>query len=78
MDASQIYILIAILALLLIVIFLFVIKKNKNKPELTPLTGMAFILIISGMFFNDRTVAYPLFGIGVLLAIADMVKKLKK
>jgi len=77
MEASQIYILIAIVSLLLIGFLLFFITKKKPKP--TPLTGIAFAFVIAGILFGDnRIIGYSLMGTGVLLAIIDMIIKLKK
>lgn len=80
MEASQIYILIAIIALLIIgILFIFIVKKKKKRNALTPLTGLAFAFIIAGIVFgDDRKVGYSLMGIGVLLAVIDMFIKLKK
>ncbi len=84
MEPSQTYILISIAVLLIIAVLLFLIKgKRKNKkekrPTLTPLAGFAFAFIITGIFFGDnRLIGYSLIGIGVLLAVIDIVKKLKK
>jgi len=82
MEASQIYILISIVILLIIFILLFfVAKKNKNKKQkpLTPLAGIAFAFILASIIFGeDRLAGYSLLGIGVLLAVIDIIKKLKK
>ena len=52
--------------------------KQKQKT-LTPLAGLAFAFIILGIIFGDsRLIWYSLMGIGVLLAVIDIVKKLKK
>lgn len=78
MEASQIYILIAIVALLIIAILVFFIKKNKKEKTMTPLAGLAFAFIIAGIVFgDDRLIGYSLMGVGVLLAIIDMFIKLK-
>lgn len=79
MEPSQIYILIAIIALLIIAIVVFFVRKNKKQKPLTPLAGLAFGFIIAGIVFGDsRLVGYSLIAIGVLLAIIDAVKKMKK
>lgn len=82
METSQIYILIAIIILLIIFILLFfVAKKNKNKKQkpLTPLAGIAFAFILASIIFGeDRLISYSLIGIGILLAIVDIIIKLKK
>lgn len=78
MEASQIYILIGIITLLIIAILFFFVRKNKKQKPLSPLAGIAFAFIISGIIFGDnRIIGYGLMGIGVLLAIIDMFKKLK-
>ena len=81
MEASQIYILISIIVLLIIAILFFFVKKNKNNKQktLTPLAGIAFGFILAGIIFGDsRLVGYSLIGIGVLLAVIDIIIKLRK
>lgn len=79
MEASQIYILISIAVLLVIVILVFFIKKDKKEKRLTPLAGIAFAFVLAAIIFGDsRLAGYSLIGIGVLLAVIDIVKKLKK
>ena len=76
------YILIAIIVLLAIfVIIMIFIGKKKPKP-LSPLVGLALVLIITGINFSvifdgHRLIGYSLLGIGVILAIVDIVKKSK-
>jgi dipeptide/tripeptide permease len=79
MESSQIYILISIIVLLVIGVMVFLIRKNKRQKQLTPLAGLAFGFILLGIIFGDsRLVGYSLMGIGVLLAVVDMFRKLKK
>jgi len=80
MNPSQIYIIISIVVLALIfVLFIFFVKNYKKKQNLTPLTGLAFGFIIAGLIFNnDRLISYSLLGVGVLLAVIDIVLKLRK
>jgi len=82
MEPSQIYILIAIIVLLIIAILVVVVKKNKKVKPLTPLAGLAFVFILMGIFSisileDNRLITYSLFGIGVVLAVIDMVMKRK-
>jgi LPXTG-motif cell wall-anchored protein len=79
MESSQIYISIAILSLLIIgIIFLFV-RKNRKKKQITPLTAIAFGFVIAGIVFgDDRLTSYSLMGFGVLLAVVDIIIKIKK
>jgi len=78
-ESSQIYILIAIVALLIIAILVFFLKKNKKQKRLTPLTAIAFAFITLGIVFGEgRWIGYGLMGFGVLLAVIDMIMKLRK
>ena len=77
MTSSQIYILIGIIALAGIMVILVLTRKKINKP-LTPLAGLAFGFIIAGMIFGEsRLIGYGLIGVGVVLAVIDIVRKTK-
>lgn len=79
MQASQAYILVAIIALLIIAIVMFFVRKNKKQEKLTHLAGISFVFIIAGMLFGDsRAVGYTLIGIGILLALIDIFRKMRK
>ena len=72
------YIAISIIILAIIALLVFFLGKNREK-KLTPLTGIAFGFIIAGIAFgDDRLVGYSLMGIGIILAVIDMVLELKK
>ena len=78
MEPSQIYILISILVLLVIAILIFFVRKNKKQKPLAILASLAFAFILAGIIFGEsRLVGYSLIGVGVLLAIIDIIKKLK-
>jgi len=77
MNPSQIYIAMSIIVLAIIALLVFFGNKNKNKKEkkLTPLAGLAFGFILAGIIFgDDRLIGYSLIGIGVILAIIDIIK----
>ncbi len=77
MTSSSIYILIGIIALAGIMAVLIPTRKKIRKP-LSPLAGLAFAFIIAGLIFDEnRLIGYGLMGVGVVLAVIDMVKKLK-
>lgn len=79
MTPSQIYIAVSIGALAIIDLFLFVVKKEKKEKQLTPLAGLAFGCILTGLFFGgDRILGYSLIGAGLIFAGIDIIKKLKK
>ena len=78
MSTSQIYI--AVTVVILAVVALLVIWEGKSggKTRLTPIAGLAFGFILAGLFFGERrSIGYSLLGVGVLLAIIDMVKRWK-
>ena len=78
MNISQIYIAISIVVLAIIALLIFFVRKNKKDKKLTPLAGLAFGFIIAGIIFgDDRLIGYSLMGVGVILAIIDIFKKLK-
>ncbi len=74
------YILISIVALLVIaVIMFFAVKNKKRQKTLTPLEGLVFGFILMSVIFGDgRLVSYSLIGVGFLLAVVDIVIKLRK
>lgn len=80
METSQIYILISIIVLLIVAVVMFFVKKNKKQKNITPLAGLAFGFVLTGIIFgdNDRLIGYGLMGIGVLLAVVDIIKKFRK
>ncbi len=80
MNASQIYIAIAIaiVALAVIAVLIFVIRKGKVK-RLTPLTGLAFSFVLAGVIFGEeRLIGYGLMGVGVILAVVDSFLQWKR
>lgn len=77
MNSSQVYILISVIVLAVIMVILIMTKKRMQKPP-SRLTAFAFIFIMAGIIFgDDRLIGYSLIGVGVILAIIDIVKKLK-
>jgi len=76
MNPSQIYIAMSILVLAIIALLVFFGNKNRKEKKLTPLAGLAFGFIMAGIIFgDDRLIGYSLIGIGVILAIIDIIKK---
>lgn len=79
MGASSAYILISILVLLIIGAVIFFVRKDRKGKRLTPLAGLSLAFVVAGIVFgDDRIIGYSLMGIGVVLAIIDILKKLKK
>ncbi|HSQ27158.1 MAG TPA: hypothetical protein VLM80_08530 [Anaerolineales bacterium] len=76
MNISQIYILIAIIVLLVVAALVFFLRVNHNDKRLTPLAGLAFGFVIAGLVFGqERSIGYGLMGVGVILAVVDMIRK---
>jgi len=79
MEASQIYIISSVVVLLIILGLLTFIKRRPNQKTWSPLAGIAFAFILAGIIFGaNRWVGYSLLGVGVLLAVIDIVFKLRK
>jgi len=78
MLTSQAYIAISIVVLAVIAVLVFFVAKKRQQNRLTPLAGVAFGFILAGIFFgDDRMIGYGLMGIGVILAVIDIVRRLK-
>lgn len=79
MSSSLIYKVILGLVLVIIVVFFFFGKKNQQEKRLTPLTGLAFALIIAGIVFGDnQALGYGLIGSGLILGVIDIFRKPRK
>lgn len=78
MNAATIYISIAIVVLILIFIIFF-IAKGKRKQKLSPLASIALLFVLASIFFGEsRLTGYTLIGIGIIIAIIDIIIKSKK
>ncbi len=77
MNTSQIYILISIVALAIIMLILIFTRKKMGKP-LSQLATFAFLFIIAGIVFGEnRLIGYSLMGVGIVLAIIDIIRQMK-
>jgi hypothetical protein len=75
------YIAISIIALVIVALLVYFVGRKGKGSKLTPLAGLAFGLILAGLFFGaNRWFGYALLGAGVVLAVIDMINrsKLKK
>ena len=78
MNPAQIYILIAIIVLAIIFLIRYFLFKKREVKRLSPLTSLAFGFVLAGIFFgSNRFLGYGLIGVGVILAIIDMLKEMK-
>ena len=79
MESSQIYILISLGILLTIFLVLFFLRRNKKQKRMTILSSLAFAFVIAGIVFRDNQImSYIFLGMGILLAIIDAIRKIKK
>lgn len=79
MDTSTRYIVISIAVLAIVAILVFVLGKGERQNRLTPLAGLAFAFVVAGIVFGeDRLIGYGLMGVGVVLALVDIVLRWRK
>jgi hypothetical protein len=77
MNTSQLYVLISIIVLAIVMAVLVLTRKKMQKP-LSKLAILAFLFIIAGIAFGGgQLTGYSLMGVGIILAVFDIVKKLK-
>jgi phosphatidylglycerophosphate synthase len=77
MTPQQAYIAaaIAVAGVVVVLVALRVGRRRKGKA-LTGLTGLALAFVLAGIAFGgNRLIGYGLLGIGVLLAVVDLVRK---
>ncbi len=78
MNTSQVYIALSIAILAVVALLVFFVRRNGRENRLTPLAGLAFGFVLAGIFFGeDRLIGYGLLGVGVVLAVVDMVRRSK-
>jgi len=79
MNASQIYIAVLIVILAIIAGVVFLVNRNKKENALSPLAGVAFGFVLAVLMFGEpRWLSYSLLGIGVVLGVVDIVRKLRR
>jgi drug/metabolite transporter (DMT)-like permease len=79
LNLTPMYIAISITALLIIAALVFFVKKNKKQKRLSTLAGLSFVFVIAGIIFgDDRLTGYGLIGVGMILAVVDIIMKSKK
>jgi len=79
MTMSIAYIGVSIVVLAVVAILVFFVSKGTRENRLTPLAGLAFGFVLAGILFgDDRVVGYGLMGVGVVLAIVDIVMRWRK
>ena len=78
MEASQIFIIVAIGVLAVLALVVFILNKDKKRTKMTPLVSFALVFIVVGIFFSDsQWLSYSAFGIAIVISVIDMIIKLK-
>ncbi len=79
MNTPTAYIAISITALLIVALLVFILARGKRENRLTTLAGLAFAFVLAGIIFGeDRWLGYSLMGIGIILAVIDIVRRAGK
>lgn len=77
MSPTQVFILIAVVALAIIAALLVVVGRRRPSARLSPLAAVALALVLSGVAFDSRLASYSLMGAGVLVAVIDIVRRIR-
>ena len=76
MGSNIAYILFVIVVLYIIAVVILRFSKVKNVQKISPIGGLAFAFVLAGLLLGqNRLVAYTLLGIGVVLAIVDIIRR---
>ena len=76
MGASSIYIAVSVAVLAVVALLVFFIRRGAGENRLTLLASLAFAFVVAGILFgDDRLIGYGLMGIGLILAVVDIVNR---
>jgi hypothetical protein len=65
-----------IYSLLILLVIAVIGRRYKKVKKLSPLAGLAFAFIVAGLFFgDDRVLGFGLLGVGIVLAVSDIIAK---
>jgi len=80
MNAAPILIVVVITILAMIFVINLIIGRGASPAgKLTPLASVAFALVLAGILFAEtKIVGYILIGMGLVLAVVDLLKTIKK
>jgi len=79
METSHSFIILVIVLLAIAAIIFYVLPPKYKRSNLSPLAGLSFGLILTGMFFGDtRVIGYSFIAAGILLAFVDVYLKHKQ
>jgi drug/metabolite transporter (DMT)-like permease len=78
--SPTVYLILSLVVLAIVASLVYFISRKRSgigKP-LSPLAGLAFAFILAGLFFGgNQWVGYGLMGIGVVLAVIDIIMKIR-
>jgi uncharacterized membrane protein YjgN (DUF898 family) len=73
---SLAFIIVSIVVLAVIAVLVFLVRGKRAQNRITPLAGVAFAFVLAGILFGeDRLIGYGLMGIGVILAVVDILNR---
>jgi hypothetical protein len=76
MTTSAAFVAISIIVLAIIAILVFFAGRNRGENRLRPLAGLALGFVVAAILFGeDRVIGYGLMGIGVVLAVIDIIAR---
>jgi len=76
MTTPEAFIALSIVVLAVATVLVFFVGKNRSANRLSPTASLAFACIVAGIVFGEsRLIGYGLMGIGVVLAILDIVNR---
>jgi len=79
MNASQRYLILSVLVLVIVPLLVFIIASRKKEQAFPPMIVLAFGFILTGILYsNNRLLSYSLMGVGVILSIVDMTRKIRE
>ena len=79
MNPSTVYIIISIVVIAAVALLVFLVSGKKKKNRITPLAGLAFSFVTAGIIFgDDRLIGYGLMGVGIVLAVIDIIIRMKQ
>jgi uncharacterized membrane protein len=70
------YVVVSVVVLAVIAVLVFLTGRRREQNRLTPLAGLAFAFVVVGIIFGEeRIIGYGLMGVGVILAVVDIVNR---
>lgn len=78
MNETTLYIMVIVEFLVVIALLVVLLRKNRGESRLSVLTKLAFGFVVLGLLFGETPwLGYGLMGIGIILAVIDIIRKRK-